>query len=348
MQVSLIALGAALLLTGPQQGSASEGPNEPHKIRRCTITLIEDVRIPAEEAGKLVAWQTPVLDANGSPVVRQGQPAYQEVREGLEVSQGQLLGQIDDRMEEKLKKVAEYKLAVAEKEAGNDVSVRYARAAKDVASAELDQVKQANDRHPGSVALSEVRRLALALRQAELQIEQSQHDLDINKVSVSVREAELEVADMQLDRRRIVAPFDGIIVERYVDVGEWVRPGDPVLRIVRINRVRIKASVNATEVLPSEVTGQRVTVKLPADGSVPVPQGAAEQPVQGQVVFVSPLVDADGRFDVWAEVDNVWLAPDRSRPSEGYWLLRPGLTVEMDVALKGARRTTQTVSTGSP
>jgi len=344
----LFVLGTVLLLTGPQRGPVSEGEARTYLVKGCTITLIDEVNVPAEEAGKLVDMQTPLLDYSGNPVLEQGQPVLVEVREGTQVSQGQLLARIDDRVEQKLKKVAEYKLQVAEAEAGNDVSVRYAEAASKVAKQEYDMKRGANLVHPGSVAQSEVQRAALALRQAELQIEQSTHELNIAKVSVSLREAELEVAEMQLERRQIEAPIDGIIVDRHVKPGEWVKPGDPVLRIVRINRVRIKASVPKSQVMPAEIANQPVAVRFSPESAVRLPRGVKERAFQGRVGFVSPVVDPDGSYTVWADVENVWFATAPGQPGQGFWVLRPGDTVEMTIDLRPVEGAVQTAHAGAP
>jgi multidrug efflux pump subunit AcrA (membrane-fusion protein) len=326
MQVTLIALSTAFLLAGPQSASAQEPSSGTFPVSGCLITLINDVNVPAQEAGVLKELKTPVLNQDGTPVLDAGgNPSYVEVREGIEVVEGQLLGRIDDEMERKLKEVAQFKLEVAEKEARNTISVDYSKAAYAVAHAEVEQAKEANRRYPGTVPPAELNRMILARTQADLQIDQSEYELEINAVSVSVREAENEVAELQIARRQILAPVDGVVVERYVDEGEWVKPGDPVLRIVRINRVRIEGTVQSSRLSPARLRkGQRVTVRLDPD------QGQA---VPGHIVFVSPLMSTGARFEVWAEVENKRIPTDPSRPEEGVWLLSPGLQAEMTIHL---------------
>ena len=324
MQVTLIALSTAFLLAGPQPGSVQTRSNKPFPVPDCLITLIADVTVPAQEAGVLKELRTAKLGPDGNPVLdADGNPEYIEVREGIEVVEGQLLGRIDDELERKLRQVAQYKLEVAEKEAKNYISVQYAEAAHKVAMVEVEQAKEANRRHPGTVPATELRRMQLAQKQAELQIKQSRYDLEIAAVSVSVRQAENEVADLQIGRRQIVAPVDGIVAERYVDEGEWVRPGDDVLRIVRMDRVRIEGTVKASELSPAQLKrGQRVDVRLN-------PQG---QSIPGRLVHVSPIMSTGSRFEVWAEVENQRIDP--SRPDEGAWLLIPGLKAEMRIYLE--------------
>ncbi|MFH1918565.1 MAG: HlyD family efflux transporter periplasmic adaptor subunit [Planctomycetota bacterium] len=327
MQVTLIALGTALLLAGPQPGSVAGSSAESYTVESCLITLIEDVDVPAQEAGVLKAIGIPERDAEGNPVFfdADGKPVYQEVREGLEVSENQILGQIDDRMEQELKKVAKYKLQVAEKEETNTYSVQAAEAAEKVSEAEFLQAQEANRRKPGTVAPAELNRMLLSHRHAKLQWKQSEYDLEIAEISKLVRQAEYGVADLQLKRRGLVATLDGIVVERYLDEGEWVRPGDRVLRIIRMDRLRIEAFIDATKVSPAQVKkGQKVTVRLSPGKALPVgPVG----PLLGEIVYVSPIVEAGPRFLVWAEVDN---HPD----DDGDWPLRPGLHADMTISLR--------------
>lgn len=41
-----------------------------------------------------------------------------------------------------------------------------------------------------------------------------------------------------VDRHRLLAPFDGVISEKFTEVGEWVATGDPVVRLVQTDDLR--------------------------------------------------------------------------------------------------------------
>ena len=204
--------------------------------------------------------------------------------------------------------------------ASNDINVRFATAAAKVSRAELESAYAANRQAPGTVPQTELNRLHLTLEQYTLQIEQSQRDLGIAKVTVKVREAELKAAVEGVDRHKIKAPVAGIVVNLYErDKGEWVQPGDPVMRLVRMDRLRVEGFLNAIQYSPSDVAGQPVAV------TVPLPHG--QEVFSGRVTFVSPIVVGGPEFMVWADVDN--------RPTaDGQWVLRPGLTAEMTIKLK--------------
>jgi multidrug efflux pump subunit AcrA (membrane-fusion protein) len=117
---------------------------------------------------------------------------------------------------------------------------------------------------------------------------------------------------VNLNRRMIVAPVSGVVVDLYRHVGEWVKPGDPVLRILRIDRLKVEGYLNAAE-HGSEVSGRLVTV------TATLPGGRTEQ-FHGKIVFVSPEVEAVKKdFRVVAEVVNRDM------------LLRPGLDATLTI-----------------
>ncbi len=312
MQISLIVLGAALAVTGPEIRSPAT-PTAPSSgaVQRpqCLVSLIQEAHVSAQEAGILVEMA---------------------VREGQYVEAGQTLARIDDAQSVTAQRVAALKLKVAQEQADNNISVRYAESAAQVAHAEYEQAWRANQRTRGTVTDAELRRLMLTERRATLAIEQASFDLRVAGLESQVHEAEVEAATNQVQRRRITAPLDGVVVRVDRNVGEWVQPGDPLLHVVRIDRLRVEGFLPATEAIdrdgrvvtrgyaPSQIDGRPVTVTVPlADGR--------QESFQGRVVFVSPLVQAGGEFRFWAEVEN--------RKEGNHWLLLPGSMAAMAIHL---------------
>jgi len=323
MNMATVLIGPFLLLAG-QPSSAP--PNGEVLVTRCVVSALDDVDVPAQDAGVLLD-KIPVLDSDGKQVTEDGVPQYRQfrVREGMQVQKDQLLAILDDAESWKAWEAAYARLEAAQAEAGNDINVRYAEAARLVAEAEYKQSLDANQRAPGTVPRAELRRQALQVHQFDLQKEQAQHELFLSKLSVRIREAEEAAALLAVKRRQIRAPFDGVVVELYGSFGEWFQPGQPVLRVVRMDRMRIKGFVEVAEALPAELAGQPVTVTLDAEQLPGHAADVAKNVFQGQVVFVSPIVE-EGRFAVWAEVDN--------RQQHGQWVLRDGLTAEMRIPRK--------------
>lgn len=295
MGLALTALTGTLLLAAAP-AAPSETPGGSVTIPNCLVTLIDEVEVPSQMAGVLQEIS---------------------VTEGQQVQKDQPMAKIDDTQAVVLAEVAGYRLAVAQREAGNDINVRYAEAAVMVAAAELEAAQKANELVHTTIPAIEIQRLWLTVRQATLQIEQATHDLGIAEVTVSVRQAELKAAQKDIGRHAIKAPLDGIVVKRYRHQGEWVQPGEPVLRLVRMNRLRVEGFLNASRYLPSAVDGQPVTITV-----LNAPLSPEQQRFQGKITYVSPIVEAGSQFLVWAEVEN-------RVNSDGQWTLRPGMVAEM-------------------
>jgi multidrug efflux pump subunit AcrA (membrane-fusion protein) len=286
--------GCALVILAANAVYAAESV----PIHNCLLALDAEAQVPAQEAGVLLKLP---------------------IHEGMQVSAGDQLAQIDDTIPQMQRAVAEFKLRVAEREAKDDVNIRYATAAAQVAKADYDQAIEANNKVPGTVPQAEVRQRLLKWREMVLSIEKAEKDQAVAKLQAQVADAELKAAAANLERRRIIAPLDAVIVELTKHEGEWVQAGDPVLRLVRIDRLRVEGFLNAKDYRLSEIQGCPVTV------AVKLARGET-QTVSGKIVYVKPLVEAGGEFLVRAEVQNV--------KQNGVWLLSPGLNAEMTIQLK--------------
>ena len=267
-------------------------------LENCFVMLVEEADIPAQEAGVL---------------------AELKVAEGTGVRAGDLLVKIDDRRAEIDKRLAADQYASAREKADNDINFRYATAAADVAEAAYQAALDANRRVDNSVASSEVRKLKLEHRRAVLQIEQSRLERSTMGHEAQEAAAKLEAADDNLRRRKITSPLDGVVVDVRRHVGEWVQPGDVVLHVVRLDRLRVEGFVKAADAPASRIRGRDVTVAV----ELPAQAGKERHEVTGKVVFVSPLLQTGGDYRVWAEVKN--------RQQDGQWLLQPGQPVSMRV-----------------
>lgn len=254
-------------------------------INDCLIALDEEAEVAAQEPGVLMELP---------------------VKEGQAVKVSELLAKIDDTLSQMELRVANNKLGVAKEQAASDVNVRYSKASADVAYAEYQQAVDANNKVPGSKPLAEVRELLLKHKYAVLSTEKSEMELRIAALQCKVSEAELDAAREKVERRHIKSPLDGQVRKIYRHVGEWVAAGDPVVHVVRVNRLRSEGFLNASQFAPGEISGRPVTIK------VTFARGRTET-FKGTIVFVDPLVQAGSQYLVRAAVEN--------REENGQWLL---------------------------
>lgn len=264
----------------------------------CLVTLIEDVEVPSPEQGQLMKLA---------------------VKDGSSVKKGDMVAQVDDEKAKMAVEVSRNQMLAAEAEAKNPVSVAYATAAWKVAQAEVKQALEANAQMANTFPKSEVLERQLKERQYELQIKQAEHELEVNALKANEKKAELDAANLDVTRRAVISPLDGVVVKRFRHEGEWLRPGDPIVRIVRADLLRVEGMLDATKILPAEVQDQPVTITVTLPNREPAT-------LEGRVAFVNPIVEAGMRFLVVAEVEN--------RQESGYWVLRPGLPVAMKIQRK--------------
>ncbi|MGC3967454.1 MAG: HlyD family secretion protein [Pirellulales bacterium] len=98
--------------------------------------------------------------------------------------------------------------------------------------------------------------------------------------------------------------------------GEWVEPGKPVVRLVRLDRLRVEGFVRYDQQSPGSLHGKTVRAEIASAGGV-------RHSFSGRVTFVSPIVQPGGEYRIWAEVEN--------RRENEHWLLRPGLEAELTI-----------------
>lgn len=105
--------------------------------------------------------------------------------------------------------------------------------------------------------------------------------------------AELIRAELDLDYMTLRAPFDGTVQERAVEVGDFVRPGDPVATFVDNTRLIVTGSI-------AEQDAGFVRV-----GSAATAALVTGQNVKGRIRYLAPVAEESTRtFTVELEIPN--------------------------------------------
>jgi macrolide-specific efflux system membrane fusion protein len=299
-----LALSLALIVTAaaPPASRVATTDNVA-TVSQCVVSLIDEVEVPARVAGVLMTLQL----EDGT-----------EVREGLRVTKKQLLGRLDDADALARQKAAGLEHQVSQAEAKkSESSIASADATVAVAGAEVQESEAVNRRAKGAVPPTQLRRQQLTEQRARMEADVARRDAETATLTVALREAQLEVASLNTDRHRIESPLDGTVVQRYRHPGEWVNPGDPIVRIVYLDRLRVEGFVDIAAYRPEEVAGRPVRVEVQfKNGS---------ESFESTISYVSPLVELGGKYRVWAEVKN--------RDVDGYPLVRPGMSASMFISV---------------
>ena len=276
---------------------AQEAARPDPVLERCLVSLVEEAKVPAREAGVLMELA---------------------VREGDVVRKNDVIAKIDDDQPqmEKRKAQAEYDQALAK--AQSDVDVQYSEAAEKVAEAEYKKALESHTKVPGSVTEVERDRLALNEKKSELQIDQARLEQRLAALAAQSKEVEVLAAENSIGRRLIKSPLDGVVVQVFPHQGEWMQPGDPLARVVRVDKLRIEGYVDSSRFGPDKVRDRPVTVEVMlADDR--------KETFKGRIMVTSPMVESGGDFRVVAEVEN------RQDPDSQQWLLQPGQTARMTI-----------------
>jgi len=141
-------------------------------------------------------------------------------------------------------------------------------------------------------------------------ISQEEYDNALNRLNTTV--SDVKVLESQLEKSRIIAPFDGTIGLRYVSSGAYISPATTIATLYSVNPAKLEFSVPSRysmQVAP----GKKVFFKVENSDKV----------WQGDVYAVEPQVDPNTRtIKIRAVADN------RER------LLMPGQFVQVDLILE--------------
>lgn len=178
-----------------------------------------------------------------------GQIATLELREGDPVSRGQELAGLDTSGLQARRKATAAELEQARTEL------------------ELAQIKSSRQKElsaTGAVSREAFDDTRLRARALSSQVE--------------AVEARLASIDIELEKSRLLAPYDGVIADRYVYQGAVVSPGTPVMRLVELTNQEARIGVPATMAAQLEI-GKQYALTL------------RDQSLQAQLLTVRPDVD---------------------------------------------------------
>jgi RND family efflux transporter MFP subunit len=224
-----------------------EGP--PRTVRAAVVERVPMERVVGA-VGSLAALEQSTLS-----VKVPGRLESIAVDLGSPVKRGQVVAQIERQDYELKLKQAEALLAQARARLGlplesgdaerviaeNTSTVREARAILDEAANNLERVRKLFERMISSAS--------------DLETAQAAHEVAANKYQAALEEvrdriaqlaqrrAEVEIARQQLNDSAIRAPFDGVVQERRVYVGEYLTVGAPVAIVMRTDVLRLRLEV---------------------------------------------------------------------------------------------------------
>jgi multidrug efflux pump subunit AcrA (membrane-fusion protein) len=272
--------------------------------------------------------QAAIVPKIAAPIAR----AY--VQRGTRVRAGQLLLELEhaDLAGTTTESRAAYDQAVANYETAAkatipeevdkaELEVRAAKDALDAQQAVFDNRQRLLKE--GAISPKDVNDAQVGLSQARTQYETARRHLDdlqgfakdqALKAASAQRDAakgHFESAEAQLGYARITAPIDGVVTDLPWYVGEMPQSGQPVVTVMDISTVILRAHV-------AQVDASELAV---GDAASLIGQGGT--PIAGKVTQVSPALDPSSTtVEVWIQADNRQSA------------LRPGMNVRVDIVAR--------------
>jgi membrane fusion protein, multidrug efflux system len=268
-----VAGAAATLSSKP----AAETPNQP----------------PAAPADYIASGLIVVEDQIDLSAQRDGLVAEIFVETGTPVKRGQLLARFDDRQ------LTADRDAAAAKARSTAADLKNWEAGAKVAQAERDRSEEMWKAN--IIAKEQEEKAKYQYDATEFEVERQREDLKFAQET-------LQSLELELEKTRITAPFDGVVARRYVRVGQEVAKSDRLFWVSAVGPLRVKFSLPETYVGRVRKGTELIIVTSTNPGEFHA----------AKVLLVSPVVDpSSDTIDVTAELQGRTTG------------LRPGMTANI-------------------
>jgi RND family efflux transporter MFP subunit len=297
--VVFFALLAGLSTTPALAQPGQQGP--PPAAVVVEAARLETVEQWREVTGSLRALRRSLLASQ-----EEGLVVALDLDEGDEVKAGQVLARLHD-VRAKIE-VARTRAELADRQA----TVNERTSALQTAERDWARYQKASDE--ATVTPMEMDRIQSNLDVASARLEAA-------KAGLEAAQADLDLAAQRLSDMAITAPFDGRVVSKQTQVGQWIGRGDAVVEIVALDIVEAWLDV------PEGFVG-----RLAESGTVQVRCAAVGRTYEAKVTAVIPDADPLSK-----------LFPVRVRLENKDLVLRPGMSI-VGVVPTGSSAATLTVS----
>lgn len=221
----------------------------------------EEITVSAEASGKLVSFT---------------------VREGQEVSEGQVLGQIDSLSLYLNKELLGQNIAALETGKPDvEAQIGVMKARLENGRHELDRLSRLLESDAATRKQYDDAEASVSV--LEKQIEATESSLNSNIASIDAQIAGLKIqiaqAEDMLSKCRIVSPVDGTVLSKYAHEGELASAGKPLFKVADLEHVFLRAYFTS---------GQLKDISLGQDVKVTADFGGGKvREYPGKIVWIS-------------------------------------------------------------
>jgi len=342
--VLVVAAVAAVALLGAAAAlPESDAPAD--RVLAVAVMPLEDsdgYEIPREFVGKVEAERNSALAFE-----RAGLVDAVEVREGDAVVKGHVIARLDTEKLAARRSVLEAQL---ERERAALAELRTGPRPEVIASARSDLARWKSERQLAEITAQRRSRLIeqnavsrqeyddARLRQESLDSQVAgaqsrldellagtrQEQLDAQSALVQQTKSEIDSLDVDVAKSTLGAPFAGVIAARYVDEGEVVAAGTPIVALIEMPRLRVRVGLPGDAAAALQ-PGQPVQVRL--RGALQGGHVAAIRPDRNAATrTVTVLIGLDQPPAAIKVGDLAMLTVTRRVEVNGFWLPLPALT----------------------
>lgn len=243
---------------------AAQSPSQVNRVSRSTSTGLDTSY--SSRSNEYIGYTIPSHDVMvaATEIGRLGQV---QVKIGDRVKKQQVLASLEDGLQREAVTTAKWR---SEMRGEMDA----AKAEVNLAKLRLEQLER--------LAQQDVARPDEVIRaRADVEIAESRYLTAVE--DRKLRQLDLSRYEMQLKRRNIYAPFDGVVSEIFHQPGEYITPADPaVVRLVVLDELYAVFNIPAQDINVFEV-GSKVSLVLTT----------TPKPVTGVVDAITPQIDGE-------------------------------------------------------
>ncbi|QGJ71037.1 Efflux RND transporter periplasmic adaptor subunit [Planctomycetales bacterium 10988] len=173
------------------------------------------------------------------------------VREGAAVKEKDVLARIDDRRLQ-----AQFRETEASRTMVESMIIQR-KAELKRAEQDLERAKRLYDRNVSTEQ---------NLQHAEAELDITKSQLKAAEQQLNQIDRQLELLQVRLDDTTIKAPYNGRVVARHTEPGEWIRPGDPIVTLVSTGAIEAWLEVPERYSNALEMASEPIVVEITASG----------------------------------------------------------------------------------
>ncbi|MCY2986129.1 MAG: HlyD family efflux transporter periplasmic adaptor subunit [Planctomycetota bacterium] len=261
-------------------------------FEKCMVFAPESVELPSQETGTIASLS---------------------VRENDSVAANQVIGKLDGKIAELEENAAGLQRQVATSEAMDESEIRLAEAFVEETKLQADQYEEMAAK--GNASRGELKQRQLAAEQAKVRLGQSKTAKQQRELKSKLAQSAFVLSQQKVERLTMRSPIAGTVTRIDHRAGEWVQSGTTVVKIIRLDEVRIDCFVNIDQLDPSSLVGKSIKVLSK--------RGPNELIFSGRITSYDPDVTGAGQVRVHATVQN--------QKQGDHWMLLPGMSVSMQL-----------------